>query len=157
MSTTDYHENTETQPSPTPAPEQIESLLSPLAQTKPWVLLCAIIGIVSAGFIILAGIFMLVGFSTFMATEMGSSGAIAAVSVLYVIMGVVAIIPPYWLLKYSGAIKQAIRSQDLRDVALALNYQKSFWKFVGILMAIYVALMLLSLVLAVLGGLASYL
>lgn len=133
----------------------IDEIIAPLLATKPWVLLCSIMGFISAGILTIAGIFMVIGMSAFMPAETeGLGGGIGVgMGLFYLVIALISAIPPYWLLKYSGAIKQADTSRSMEDVAQALRYQKSFWKFVGIFIAIYLGFMLLGLGIMLIGGL----
>ncbi|MDT0596345.1 hypothetical protein [Glaciecola petra] len=135
----------------------IDELLTPLLQTKPWVMLCSILGLISAGLIIIVAIFMMIGMSAIFGSDAdGFAGGVGVgVGFLYLIFAAISAIPPYWLYKYANAIKQADTSRTLEDVTHALRYQKSFWKFVGIFVAIYLGFLVLGLVITIIGGLFS--
>ena len=70
------------------------------------------------------------------------TGAInIAVSIFY-------LIPSIWLFKYSSAISRFLGGGGATEIGNALVYQKSFWKYVGIVI-------LISIILGILGILAA--
>jgi hypothetical protein len=70
------------------------------------------------------------------------TGAInVAVSIFY-------LIPSIWLYKYSSAISRFLGGGGASELGNALVYQKSFWKYVGIMI-------LVSMMVAILGILAA--
>lgn len=133
----------------------VEELLVPLLQTKPWVMLCAILGFISAGLLVIVAILMIIGMSAIFGSDAdGLTGGFGiGVGLLYLIIAAISVVPPYWLYKYGTAIKQADISRSLEDVTHALRFQKSFWKFVGIFVAIYLGFIVLGLVITIIGGL----
>jgi hypothetical protein len=60
------------------------------------------------------------------------------------------LIPSIWLYKYSSAISRFLGGGAATELGNALVYQKSFWKYVGILI-------LISMFVAILGILAAVL
>ncbi|MEX1329683.1 MAG: hypothetical protein AB1Z29_23010, partial [Desulfobacterales bacterium] len=58
------------------------------------------------------------------------------------------LIPSIWLYKYSSAISRFLGGGGATELGNALVYQKSFWKYVGIMV-------LISMIVAILGILAA--
>ena len=136
----------------------IDDLLIPLMQTRPWVLLCSILGFISTGFMVIMGLFMMVGLTMFMPEGTDSTvgaGFGVGMGLFYLVLALIFAIPPYWLFKNASAIKRADSSRAMADVEEALRYQKSFWKFIGIVFLIYLVFLVLGLVIALIGGVAS--
>ena len=68
---------------------------------------------------------------------------------LYLVFALIAFIPPFYLYKYSKAIGVANKTRSMAELTQALTYQKSFWKFIGILMVIYLVFFVLGIVLSI--------
>ena len=72
------------------------------------------------------------------------------VGIFYILTSVFYLVPSIWLSKYSSAIDSFLKRGDSVQLGKAIAYQKSFWKFVGILV-------LVSIIIAILGMLAAIL
>ena len=119
-----------------------ETSVDMLRQTKPWVTFLSVMGFISTGLMLFAGVGMiLVG-------AIAPSGASpfppALFGVMYLPMAFVYIYPSLKLWSYSGAIGRLMATRSMADLEAALAQQKSFWKFVAILtiamMVLYVLL-----------------
>jgi hypothetical protein len=67
--------------------------------------------------------------------------AMAGLGLIYVLLALLYIIPSRYLFRYASAIKRALDSPSkTQPIEEALGYQKSFWKFCGILMLIMILL-----------------
>lgn len=130
-----------------------------LRQTRPWVRFLGILGFVSIGFMLLAAAGMLLAALASRAT--GAGGGIPLVQaivfgVMYVVMGLLYIIPSMYLLRYASRISTFLDEGSVVTLDAALEAQKSFWKFVGILMAIILGIYGLVLVFAVIFGMVGW-
>ena len=123
-----------------------------LRQTKPWVRFISILGFIGTGFLLLAGLLLIVG-SSFVSSRFGSGLGgvpIALIGLLYAILGALYIIPVVFLFRYANGIQKALSVDLTGGMEDALRSQKSFWRFVGILMLILLILQVVVLVFAVL-------
>lgn len=119
-----------------------------LRETRPWVLLLAVLGLIGTGLMLLAGVAMAVmgaGFGASMPSSpampgFGGTGFFVGIGILYLIMALLYFYPILKLLKFSGAISRLNRSGALADLEEALRQQKSFWKFIGILAVVMIVL-----------------
>ncbi len=114
-----------------------------LGQTRPWVLLFAILCFLGSAFMVLGGLMMLasglIGAGTAASTH-GATGSAAALTgtfgvgmgAFYLVMAIVYIYPGIKLWGYGSSIGRLLRSGDTADLVAALGHQKSFWKFSGI-------------------------
>ncbi len=127
------------------------SLLEPLINTKLWVRICSIAGFVSSGFMVIAAVFLM-----FMGGAMTESGAGMpagfgfGLGVVYLLIALLYLMPSLYLHKYAGAITTAQESNSIDDIKVALEYQKSFWKFVGILTLVMLVIAGIGIIAAVL-------
>ena len=125
------------------------TILDTLKQTRPWVrfisillFICSALGVLAFVVILLSG--MLGGLSSVADTPTMLMFMFQMLSLL------LYLIPAYYLFKYSAAIGTLLKGGGEAELEAALGYQKSFWRFSGILT-------LICLVLGALGILAAVL
>jgi hypothetical protein len=117
-----------------------------LQRTQPWVRFLAIMGFIIAGFMVLFGLVVGgVGAATGNYQTLG-------IMVLYPIMGVVYVFPSIFLLRYADRIKTFVASGQEQDLAGALDAQRSFWKFAGVLTIVSIVMSLVFVAIAVMVG-----
>ncbi len=119
-----------------------------LRATRPWTRFLSVLGFIGTGLTIVVGIFMLIGKDFIPASE--TALPLGFLGILYILTSVFYLIPSIWLAKYSSAISAFLRAGDAIELGRAIAYQKSFWKFVGILA-------LVSILFAALGIMAAIL
>lgn len=132
--------------------------LQALSGTKPWVRLCSIMGFIGAGFMILAGLLMMTtGAMAGMSSQetAGLAGLPVVMGIVYIGMSLLYLFPALKLWKYGSAIVRLMSSNSTADLEAALDQQRGFWKFVGIMMIIMIAITLLAMVGGILAGIAG--
>ena len=92
------------------------------AQTKPWVLMFAILGSISPAITILMGV---------LALGAGAEGM--GVGIMTILLGVIYFLPAYRLYQYNSAIYRLKISPNQHALDEAINTQRCFWKTVGII------------------------
>jgi hypothetical protein len=118
----------------------------PLRGTQPWVRFLAIMGFIGAGFMVLAGLTAgIAGAATGRIETIG-------LMVIYPIMAVVYVFPSLFLLRYADRIRSFVASGQEQDLVGALDAQRSFWKFAGILTIVSILVGILFSVFAVIAG-----
>ena len=130
-------------------PEQMvvsENMLNSLNATRPWVKFLAILGFIFTGLVILGGLAMALVFS-FIPAKQGFPHFFGPVfGVFYLLMGVfMYLIPCLYLLRYGQAI-DGIATSGQAAIENALDKQKSFWKYMGILAIVMIALYVLMMI-----------
>ena len=128
-------------------PQVTPKMVADLASTQPWVLFLSILGFICCGLIALVGIIMMA-----VAAAVPRSGPFGFVACIYVPMALLYLFPAYFLLKYSGGIRGFLVTRSGPQLEQALQSQKSFWKFVGILMIVVICIYILMLVIFVVAG-----
>lgn len=123
------------------SPGSIEAL----RLTRPWVLFLAILGFIGAGFMVLAGLVMMMA-GAMAGALAGSKEFPAWLGLLYFVLAPLYVAPSVKLIKYSSAISKLVASGGVSDLEEALNQQKGFWKLVGIMVIAVIALYVLILV-----------
>jgi hypothetical protein len=124
------------------------SMVESLRQTKPWVRFLSILGFISVGLMVLAGLFMMLSgiIGGTMARSMGGAvgGApILLMGMLYLLFAVLYIFPSLFLFRYASSIARMQSGETVSGMEEALAAQRSFWRFAGILAAIVMVLYLL--------------
>jgi hypothetical protein len=118
----------------------------PLQRTQPWVRFLAIMGFIGAGFRVWVGV------------TAGVAGAVTGrietigLMIVYPIMAVVYVFPSLFLLRYADRIRSFVASGQEQDLVGALDAQRSFWKFAGILTIVSIVFGILIGVFSVLAG-----
>ena len=118
-----------------------------LRATRPWTRLLSVLGFIGTALIILAGIAMFVGKEFIPMSE--KAPPLAFMGIFYIVASVFYLVPSIWLSKYSSAITAFLNAGDALELGKAIAYQKSFWKFVGILALISIAVAVLGIVAAI--------
>ena len=116
---------------------------SALAGTKPWVRLVSILGFISAGFMILGGLA-----AGALGVRMGRPEA-AALIFVYPLMGLLYLVPSLYLFRFATRIGEYLQGGQEAQLELALDSQRSFWRFVGILSLVSIVLMALVIAAAI--------
>ncbi len=137
-----------------------DAIVTALRKTRPWVLFLAVMGFIASLFTVLGGVSALFG-AMMMKNVSGMEDSMPAIGssmmvgagMLYMVSGVIYFMASWYLLKYAGAIKRLIQSLAVVDLEMALNYQASFWKLLGILALVTIVLVIGILVL---GGSALF-
>ncbi len=120
-----------------------------LRQTKPWVFFLGVLALIGSGLMALVGLGMLV------------LGAVASASggpptfvlgLVYLPMALLYIYPGIKLWKYGSAIGRLVSTRDGGDLDAALSEQKSFWKYMGIMMLVLIVFETLMIVVAMVAG-----
>jgi len=130
-------------------PQVTPKMVADLASTRPWVLFLSILGFIGCGLMVLAGIIM-VGVAA--ASPVGRG--IGFLGLIYIPMAILYLFPAYFLLKYSGAIRGFLATRSAPQMEKAIQSQKSFWKFVGILTLVVICFYILAIVIGFVAGVA---
>ena len=127
-----------------------------LRQTRPWVRFMGILGFVAVALMFAIGAVMLVIGIVGVSAGNVPAGQFIAMGVMYPIMSLLYIFPSLFLLRYASRISTFLDDGATESLDLALEAQKSFWKFVGIMTAIVVALYGVIILFALVGGLIAW-
>ncbi len=135
-----------------------------LCQTGPWIRFFSILMLIGSGFVMLIGILMvLMGFFGGFASQgplpgvgpmPGGMGIVFMGPVYFLMALLVYILPAIFLFRYSGAIRTLRSSPSPLALEDAMKHQKTFWRYVGIMTSILIALSLLIGIVA--GFLAAF-
>ena len=122
-------------------------IMNSLRATKPWTRLLSILGFIGTGLTIIVGLGIILG-RNFLPMPPDAPPLIF-VGVFYILTSVLYLIPSIWLSKYSSAIASFLKGGDSVQLGNAIAYQKSFWKFVGILVLVSIVFMIVGIIAAI--------
>jgi hypothetical protein len=133
-----------------------QEALGYLETTRKWTMFFAILGFVFMGLILIGGVVagsfirgLTSGMSGMEGAEgMGSmraAGGFASIMMIIVmlIVAVIYFFPLFYLLKFSTHAKKAVAACDANEMTLAFKYIKSYWKYLGILVIIFLVVYLI--------------
>lgn len=112
-----------------------------LRQTRPWVIFFSVLGFLATGLMLLVGLFITVGG---MATR--AAGMRVWIGLLYVAFAAIYLFPSIFLWRYGMRIGSLVARGHAEDLELALEAQKSFWRFTGILTIVVIVLYVVAIV-----------
>lgn len=121
-----------------------EPMLLSLRQTKPWVRLLSIVGFLSIGFVVIAGIAKIILISKFSTVKGLFPLYMCAVS--YILIGMLYFFPSLFLFKFASSIGRLIDGGGATEMEEALSNQKAFWIYIGILTPILFSFALICIV-----------
>lgn len=142
-------------PGATAAGQVSPGTVQALRETRPWVLLLAILASLLTGLMLLGGLLALLGGAMAGASGGGGAGPVGVIAVMgvaYLVVALLYLYPIIKLFKYSGAISRLARTGAVHDLEGALREQKGFWKFLGIVTLIGIALYIVAIILFVVLG-----
>jgi len=136
-------------------------IITELTGTRKWVRLISVVMWLGFAFVMLhfisLFIFGAVGLSSLVPGQKGlGMSVLIGVAAVYGLFILLIIYPTLKLTKYASNISRLAESKSFTDLAAALAEQRRFWKFHGIIVAIYVVMVSLLVLLALAGvGMSS--
>lgn len=104
-----------------------------LRQTRPWVLFLGILGVIGLALMALGAFFMIIGS---LAGQGQADVPFRFMAVMYGLMVAIYAYPVICLMRYASRIKTFVVTGATRDLDDALDAQRRFWKFLGIMVII---------------------
>jgi hypothetical protein len=119
-----------------------------LQRTRPWVRFLGLVGFVWSGLLIVGG---LAGGAVMLAASRPEGIGLLFV---YPLAGVLYIYPSLCLFRYADGIGRFLATGGVDALALALDAQRAFWKFAGLLTVVSLVVAVGATVLGVVLGVA---
>jgi hypothetical protein len=132
-----------------------ETMLRFLYEASPWLRFIGILGYIGCGFMVLGGLLGGAGFAAMFSTLGLSSGLGGIISVAYLALAALFFFPAHFTFMFGYKIRNFRFSNSTEDLELAFKNNKSFWKFIGILSIIYLALIPFAFIFAIIGSVMS--
>ncbi len=135
-------------------PNLTEGMVRSITGSGPWIRFFAVLGFISVGFLLLGGIVMAAVF--LLGGAIGRQPGMMfmlPVSILYIVFGIVYLFPSLYLWQAASAIVRVRKGDLSAGTADALERQRKFWKFIGIVTICFLALYPVFIVVMIVGGL----
>jgi hypothetical protein len=134
-----------------PSPRAVDAL----RRTRPWTLFIAILGFVGAGLLGLAAIVMAIGGVVGSGFGGGAeAGMVLGMAAMYAILTAVYVVISVALFKYARSIGEVVRTNRAPELEDALEAQRGFWKLMGIVIIVMMALMVLAFIVGIVVAVA---
>jgi len=136
------------------------STIAILSATKPWVRFISVMMWIGVGLMLLAaagmGVVSTLGASKSMPSSPFGGVQFIVLAVVYGVFAFIYIFPALKLWKYANRIVSLGATRSVADLDAALNEQRSFWKFIGVMMVIMLSLYVVAIIgFVVLGATAA--
>jgi hypothetical protein len=137
------------------------AVISGLVRTGPWVRFMAVLGFIGVGFMCLGGLVGIVAgliagsaMSEFGGGGMGALGALGGVGLglFYFVMAAISLIFLIPLNRFANNASQLKLNPSLTIAASAIEQNRTYWKRVGVLMIIYLALIPFAIIIAIVAA-----
>jgi hypothetical protein len=120
-----------------------------LYRTQPWVRLLAICGFVMVGLMLVVSIGAgVVGIAT-------QRLETTVLVITYPLFAILYFFPSLYLLRYASRIRDFVEQGGPQQLEFALDAQRAFWKFTGILTVVGLGIAALALMIGLIVGLAA--
>jgi hypothetical protein len=144
------------------------AVIDQLGRTRGWVLFFSVMLWIGAVFLILGGLAMIgisvVGGAGSAMGNLGGMGAaeagvMAGMALFYLLMAAFYVYPALKLGKYATRIRDLASVPSEQNLVAALNEQRAFWKYVGIMVIVmfvlYIAIFVVAMVVGIAGAAAA--
>ncbi|MDR2768132.1 MAG: hypothetical protein LBB82_07395 [Treponema sp.] len=132
-----------------------EKMILYLKSAAPWTRFLGIIGFIGCGFMAAGAIGTLVGLNITPIPGMENT-AISSVMFIYLLgVGALFFFPSLFKFRFGKKVQSYLKTDDPQDLEEAFRYNKSLWKFTGILYIIALGLFVLSLLIMLITGIAA--
>jgi hypothetical protein len=127
-----------------------------LRQTRPWVLFLAILGTIATAFMAFGTVGMFIVAMAGGGPGPGrSQGLMLGMAIMYGVMTIAYIFLVMYLYQYSSRIQQFVLGGRPDQLDHALQAQKSFWKFLGIMAILLIVLYIIIMVFVIAGAMSG--
>jgi len=130
-----------------------QTSISWLYQTTRWARFIAILGYVLIGFLVIVGIFMgfILSFLNQEMTNLTQSPQISStvLAIIYVSIAILYFFPIHYLFQFSNGFIKAYKDEDEDSLNASFQFLKMHYKFIGILMIVFLAIYIVVFVVAI--------
>jgi hypothetical protein len=130
------------------------AIVADLKGTRPWVLVVTVAGYLLTGLCLLVALVALL-FPAMIPRDKETPGGPGVFSLIYLFVAAIYLTFTILLHGYARAIRIVSADRDLGSVERALAAQRRYWRAVGILVLAVFCIMLLTIVIGIVVGLAA--
>lgn len=133
-----------------------------LSEAARWGRLLSIVGFIYCAIMAACGLFLGSYMTRMMTSGIGGTEAAASgpgsifLSSIVILIALIQFFPAYYLFNFSAKIRRAIQNNDQAVLTDSLKNLKSFFKFWGILVIIFISIYALALVSAIIGAMVGH-
>jgi len=124
-----------------------DQMINCIHSTKLWTKFLSIMGFIVAGFMVIMGGFIIFAGNLF--TKGASPHLTVFMGIFYVICSIFYIVPSLYLFKYASALNRFLSDKRDSEMEAAISYQKSFWKFCGVLCLVGISIAIVGIAAAI--------
>jgi hypothetical protein len=156
---------TATPPAPQTAPQEDKYtpvMVEHLKNTRPWVLFLAIMMIVGCGFLVIAGLFVLlsgalmgIASRAYDFGDLNMGAVLGLIGVFYLFLPAIYVAPIIFLFKFASSVSQLVKAGGAQHMETALRYQKTFWKYMGILTIVMIGVAIFAVIIGIVVAFAA--
>ncbi|MDR0604691.1 MAG: hypothetical protein LBG80_10350 [Bacteroidales bacterium] len=132
--------------------EVTENAKAYLSTAASWAKFYAIISFILTGFFVLCGL-LVITVDEFM--PMMIPGFSTLIGLVYIVLAVITFFPALYLLWFSQKTQKAILNNDAQILEVSFRNMKSFWKFIGIMTIILIAVLIIFIPISAVATAAS--
>jgi hypothetical protein len=125
----------------------LDYISNSLRATRPWTRLFSILGFIGTAVMILTGIAIILGGKIFQTAENAPLPALTGI--INILASIFYLVPSIWLSKYSSAITRFLHGGGAIELGNAIAFQKSFWKFLGIMTVVLIGSAVIGIIAAI--------
>jgi hypothetical protein len=132
-----------------------------LADTARWARFLAICGFVFLGLMLIFGVFMLVGMSSDISSNIGQEyggnnmfGAmgLGAFAFMWIISAIIIFFPLLYLLRFANRMRDSLNGNDQQALNYSFQNLKAYFRFLGILTIILLAFYAIAFIFSIIGA-----
>lgn len=130
-------------------PTLAEDVVQSLSRTRPWMKFAAIVGFISSGFALIGGMMMFLGLSFVPSGSVAypmPHGVFVLLSLFYLLIAALYFIPSLFLFRYAASLDRIEQDGSQEKLARALEFQRRFWKYVGVCIIVGICLFVVSII-----------
>lgn len=132
------------------------STIAQLAGTKPWVRFMSVLMLIAVIFMILGAAGMVIiraaGMNNMGGGTVPEAGILVGMAIYYGVLAFVMIYPTIKLWKFASSIGRLNVSLSVADLDTALAEQRRYWKFMGIMMILFISLSIVGVIAGIAFG-----
>jgi hypothetical protein len=132
------------------------AVIDQLSRTKGWARFLGILGFITCGFMILGGIALALMEAATRSEMEESKGFRIFMSMVYIVIAAFYFYPSFKLNQYASRIGKLVQQPTEENLVSALDSQRVFWKFFGIIMMVTLILYLLVIIGAIISASTMY-
>ncbi|MDR0720253.1 MAG: hypothetical protein LBF78_11520 [Treponema sp.] len=132
-----------------------ENTLFYLKSVSPWLRFLGIIYYIGCGFLVASGLIALIAAP--LMEDLNFDGETSfLMGIFYLISAIITFFPARFIYTFGARLRNYFLNNAEKELELAFKYNKSFWKFCGIMMIICLALIPIGISLAVYASMAGF-